>query len=140
MFLGQSISAFLFEIFINMPMVGFESCINDYGWFEGWSEGPDPEIRGLKTWNPVMRILTKFISRHPKIRKKNQSWNPEFKNTRSRRPEQVLPPSNLCPTFILAKSLLSLSTIFFYAPFMGIMIYSLCVRSSVRPSVCPGSG
>ena len=56
MLLGQSISAFSFGNLINMPMVGYESCI--LKWLRSTKagrRGPDPEIPGLKTWNPEMQ-------------------------------------------------------------------------------------
>ena len=63
---------------------------------------------------------------------------PSLKTTDPEVPKKVLPPSNLYPTFIFAKSLLSLSTINFYAPFMCIMFSSLYIRAfvyDVHPSV-----
>ena len=88
-----------------------------------------------------MQNLKKFISRNPEIEIKNpgsrkdQSPNPELKTPDPDVPKKVLPPSNLYPTFIFAKSLLSLSTINFYAPFMGLMFSSLCIRAFVCSSV-----
>ena len=60
---------------------------------------------------------------------------PSFKTPDPDAPKKVLPPSNLYLTFIFAKSLFSLSTINFYAPFMIILFSSLCIRAFVRSVV-----
>ena len=58
--------------------------------------GPDPEIRVLKTWNPEMQNLKKFISRNTEIEKYipgsciDQSPDPRLKNNWSRSPEKGL--------------------------------------------------
>ena len=147
MLLGQCISAFSFGSLINMPMVGYESCIND----------PD---RLRLIWGVVGGVLVPksrlktLISRdaefretsYPEIQKSENIFpdhvriNSQIRSLKTPDPDAPkndLSSSDLYLTFIFAKSLFSLSTINLYAPFMGIMFSRLCIRAFVRSVVRP---
>ena len=96
----------------------------------GGLRGPDPEIPGLKPWNPKVRILTKCISPHPEIKKK--IFNHEIPSLKP--PDPDVPNKSCLPLTSTILSFWPNHYINLYAPFMGIMFSSLFVRSFVRAS------